>query len=71
VADGETGFLFDAYTPGGLAMAVEEAVDTYRTPARWAWMVEHAVERDFGWERSAAAYAAVYRRVLSAAAVGR
>ena len=71
VADGETGFLFDAYTPGALATAVEEAVDTYRTPARWAWMVEHAVERDFGWEHSAAAYAAVYRRVLSAAPVGR
>jgi glycogen synthase len=46
-------------------------VDTYRTPARWAWMVEHAVERDFGWEHSAATYAAVYRRVLAAAAAAR
>ncbi len=71
VADGETGFLFDAYAPGALAAAVEEAVDTYRTPALWAWMVEHAVERDFGWDRSAAAYAAVYRRVLAAAPVAR
>jgi hypothetical protein len=34
-------------------------------------MVEHAVERDFGWEHSAAAYAAVYRRVLSASPVAR
>jgi len=71
VADGETGFLFDAYAPEALAAAVQEAVDTYHTPARWAWMVEHAVERDFSWERSAAAYAAAYRRVLAAAAVAR
>jgi starch synthase len=68
VDDGETGFLFDEYAPEALADAVEAAVDTYATPARWAWLVEHAVERDFSWERSAAAYASVYRRVLAAPA---
>ncbi len=71
VADGETGFLFDAYVPAALTGAVEQAVETYRTPARWAWMVEHAVERDFSWEHSAAAYASAYRRVLAASPVGR
>jgi starch synthase len=70
IEDGQTGFLFDAYTPAALTDAVEEAVDTYETPARWAWLVEHAIERDFSWTQSAAEYAAVYRRVLAAAAAG-
>ncbi len=66
VEDGTTGFLFDGYSPAELADAADLAVETYRTPARWAWLVEHAVERDFSWERSAAEYSAVYRRVLAA-----
>jgi starch synthase len=71
IDDGQTGFLFDEYTPAALAEAVEQAVDTYETPARWAWLVEHAIEQDFSWEQSAAEYASVYRRVLAAAPAGR
>jgi len=71
IEDGQTGFLFDDYAPAALADAVRTAVDTYRTPARWAWLVEHAIERDFSWTRPAAEYAAVYRRVQAAAAAGR
>jgi starch synthase len=54
IEDGETGFLFDEYTPRALRETVEQAV-----------------ERDFSWQRSAAEYAAIYRRVLAAAATGR
>ncbi len=71
IEDGQTGFLFDSYTPAALAEAVEMAVETYATPARWAWLVEHAIERDFGWTRPAAEYAAVYRRVLAASPAAR
>lgn len=71
ILDGETGFLFDPYTPAALADAVGAAVELYSTPARWAWLVEHAIERDFGWTRPAAEYAAVYRRVLAAAPAAR
>jgi len=71
IEDGETGFLFDEYTPAALSEAVGEAVDTYETPARWAWLVEHAIERDFSWEQSAAEFAAIYRRVLAAAVAGQ
>jgi starch synthase len=71
IEDGETGFLFDEYTPRALRETVEQALDVYATPARWAWLVERAVERDFSWQRSAAEYAAIYRRVLAAAATGR
>jgi starch synthase len=71
IEDGQTGFLFDAYTPEALTETVQLAVETYASPARWAWLVEHAIEREFGWEHSASEYAAVYRRVLAAAAVGQ
>jgi len=71
IEDRETGFLFDAYSPTALAEAVGAAVDTYKTPSRWAWLVEHAIERDFSWTPSAAEYADVYRRVLAASPVGR
>jgi len=71
IEDGQTGFLFDAYTPAALAEAVALAVETYETPARWAWLVEHAIERDFSWEQSAAEYADAYRRILAASPSGR
>ena len=71
IADGQTGFLFDAYSPAALADAVGQALDTYRTPSQWAWLVEHAIEQDFSWGPSALEYAAVYRRVLAAAPAGR
>jgi starch synthase len=71
IEDQETGFLFDAYSPAALADAVGTAVDTYRTPSRWAWLVEHAIERDFSWAPSASEYADVYRRVLAGSPAGR
>ena len=71
IEDGQTGFLFDGYTPAALAAAVDLALETYATPARWAWLVEHAIERDFSWTRPAAEYGAVYRRVLAAAPAAR
>jgi starch synthase len=71
IEDGETGFLFDEYTPTALHAAVDLALDVYASPARWAWLVERAVEHDFSWERPAAEYAAIYRRVLAAAATAR
>jgi len=71
IDDGETGFLFDAYSPSALAEAVGRALDTYRTPPRWAWLVEHAIEQDFSWGPSALEYASVYRTVLAAAPAAR
>jgi starch synthase len=47
--------------------AVMRAVDQYHDPAGWHAMVREAMARDFGWERSAAKYLAVYRRVVAGA----
>ncbi len=67
VQDGVTGFQFDAYTPEALVEVVRRAIAVYRDPVRWEAMVREAMVRDFSWGPSAEAYAAVYRRALSAA----
>jgi starch synthase len=69
IEDGVTGFLFDAFEPKALADVVRRAIAVYRDPARWEAMVREAMVRDFSWAPSAAAYAALYRRVQAGAGV--
>ena len=69
IEDGVTGFLFDEFERQALADAVRRAIAAYREPARWEAMVREAMVRDFSWGPSAAAYSALYRRVLAGAAV--
>ena len=69
IEDGVTGFLFDDYTPTDFMRAAMRAVDQYREEAAWEEMMREAMARDFGWERSAARYLSVYRRVLGLPAV--
>jgi starch synthase len=69
IEDGVTGFLFDDYTPADFMRAAMRAVDQYRETESWEQMMREAMARDFGWERSAARYLTVYRRVLSQAAI--
>lgn len=69
IEDGVTGFLFDDYTSADFMRAANRAVDQYHDAAGWEQMVREAMSRDFGWERSAARYVTVYRRVLGLPAV--
>jgi starch synthase len=69
IEDGVTGFLFDDYTPADFMRAATRAVDQYRETESWEEMMREAMARDFGWEKSAARYVTVYRRVLSQAAI--
>jgi starch synthase len=64
IEDGVTGFLFDDYTPTDFMRAAMRAVDQYSDTEGWVEMMREAMARDFGWERSAARYLSVYRRVL-------
>jgi starch synthase len=66
IEDGVTGFLFDDYTAADFMRAAMRAVDQYREPSGWRLMMREAMSRDFGWERSAARYLQVYRRVVTA-----
>ena len=65
VADGVTGFLFDAYEAAALAQAIRRAVDAYADRTAWRKLVREAMARQFGWDRSAEQYLAVYRRALA------
>ncbi|MEP6620773.1 MAG: glycogen/starch synthase [bacterium] len=64
IEDGVTGFLFDDYSSADFMRAAMRAVDEYRDTEAWSEMMREAMARDFGWEKSAARYLTVYRRVL-------
>jgi starch synthase len=65
IEDGETGFLFDEYTPPDFMRAVMRAVDQFEEPDGWLNMIRAAMSRDFGWERSASRYLGLYQRVMA------
>jgi starch synthase len=61
VADGANGFVFDAPTGEGLQQGLERCLETYgRDPGRWAAMRGNAMRGDYGWERPAREYLALY-----------
>ena len=64
IEDGVTGFLFDDYTSADFMRAAMRATDQYRETEAWEEMMREAMSRDFGWEKSAARYLSVYRRIL-------
>ena len=70
IEDGESGFLFDAYTPEAFAEAAFRGLEHFVTHGRWRSMMRNAMARDFSWERSAASYISVYRRALDRAVAG-
>jgi starch synthase len=62
-----TGFLFSDYTPAALWDALLEALSLYRNqPDAWHRLQVNGMKRDFSWDRSAAEYVKVYKRVMSA-----
>ena len=70
IEDGETGFLFDEYTPEAFTTAALRGLYQFVQHGRWRSMMRSALARDFSWERSAAPYISVYRRALDRAAAG-
>jgi starch synthase len=69
IRDGETGFLFDEYSPAALSHAVQRAVGGYAQRATWRTMMRRAMAQRFGWEHAAAQYLDVYRRALTARSI--
>ena len=60
-----TGFSFEAYTANALYETVKWALTLYRErPADFAAVVRTAMRQDWGWDRSAADYEGLYRKVL-------
>ena len=65
IEDGVTGFLFDEYDAGAFERCAFRALGQFLRPGEWTAMMREAMARDFSWERSVAAYAEVYRRVVA------
>lgn len=67
IEDDGTGFLFDEFQPAALDHSISRALARFHDPVAWLPRMKAAMRRDFGWERSAERYAAVYRRAIDIA----
>ncbi len=66
VEDQITGFVFDDFSPGALEVAIRRALALYADREAWDRHVLRAMQKDFGWQKSADEYLDVYRTALSA-----
>lgn len=64
VEDGVTGFVFQEPTAHALWLAVERALALYADKTAWKRMMLAGMHKDFSWENSARAYAALYAEIL-------
>ena len=55
-----TGFVFDHFTPEGLAWALDRALNTFRQPILWQRMMVNGMTRDFSWEVQGREYVGLY-----------
>ncbi len=55
-----TGFVFDSMDATGLLEAVRRAVVAYRNKKTWRALQRNGMNKDFGWDKSAAAYRDIY-----------
>ncbi len=56
-----TGFKFREYAPQALLLAVRRAIETHRDRRAWRGLMLRGMAQDFGWDRSARSYEALYR----------
>jgi len=59
-----SGFAFHGMTAANLYAAIQRAVGLYHDQAKWKALRKNCMTKDFGWQRSAEAYRAVYLKVL-------
>jgi starch synthase len=59
-----TGFAFDEASAEGLRGAMARAIDVYRQAPLWKKLQRTGMAADFGWPRSAEAYANLYESLL-------
>jgi starch synthase len=61
-----TGFQFSPVDQPSLEHALGRAAAAYAQPALWANIQKRGLQSDVSWDRSAAAYAALYRKLVNA-----
>jgi starch synthase len=62
--DRGTGFKFREYHPRALWAALSRALEARRDGEAWRGLMLRGMAQDFSWNRSAAGYEAVYRRLI-------
>jgi starch synthase len=62
-----TGFKFQEYSGQALAAAVRVAVQAFGGREAWEATMRRGMGKDFSWKASAAAYSALYRKLLGRA----
>ena len=66
LADGTAnGFVFDAFTPQAMARAMRRAWALYERKTEWRSVRQRAMLQPLGWDKAAAQYVALYRRLLA------
>ena len=64
-AGAATGIVFRPVDPLGLSQALRRLVALHADPRQWAALRARGMKADFGWDRPAAEYAALYARLLA------
>src|SRR3990172_4902387 len=60
----DIGFTFKPYASSAMARAIDQALEIYRQPKKFAMMKRRAMNLDFSWDQSAKKYLALYRQLL-------
>jgi starch synthase len=58
-----TGFSFPGYTSREMMVAIKRALTIYAEPKRWQTLILRAMSQDWSWNRSAAEYMKLYRKI--------
>ena len=58
-----TGFLFSDYQPGAMLRTVEAALAAFANKKIWTRLQKNGMRANFSWDRSAAEYVKIYRRL--------
>jgi len=58
-----TGFLFSDYDPGVMLRTLEAALAAFPNKKIWTRLQKNGMRADFSWDRSAAEYVKIYRRL--------
>ena len=58
------GFVFEPYDAGALLATVDRALAVFQKKGHWARLMRNAMASNHSWDKSAAAYVNLYRKLL-------
>jgi len=58
------GFVFTGYHESALAECLKRAISVFTSPTQWKKLVRACMAADFSWEKSAAEYLELYRKLI-------